>query len=27
LLSEGFCLIVILEGMRDENENWAEWIG
>jgi hypothetical protein len=27
LLSEGFCLIVILEGIRDENENWAEWIG
>lgn len=27
LPSGGFCLIVILEGIRDENGNWAEWIG
>jgi len=27
LLSEGFWLIVFLEGIRDENENRAEWSG
>ena len=27
LLSECLSLIVILEGIRDENEDRAEWIG
>jgi hypothetical protein len=27
LLSEGFWLIVILERIRDENQDRAEWIG
>lgn len=27
LLRESFWLVVILEGIDDENENGAEWIG